>query len=65
MDKNLVFREDKIKITFDHFRHSDTDFDNDDDKNVFDYHVDLVEGLEDIERMQHKEPAAKASTRFL
>lgn len=26
MDKNLVLREDKIKIAFDHFKHSDTDY---------------------------------------
>jgi calcium-dependent protein kinase len=26
MDKNLVLREDKIKLAFDHFKHSDTDY---------------------------------------
>jgi calcium-dependent protein kinase len=26
MDKNLVLREDKIKVAFDHFKHSDTDY---------------------------------------
>jgi len=26
MDKNLVLREDKIKVAFDHFKHADTDY---------------------------------------